>query len=219
MGGCGVKWKTKAVTSECLKTAIRLRSLPWLNEFYLAGGTALALTYGHRVSVDLDFFSPSNTLGFAERPPVVEHLKALGSRIEEQKDGTVHALYKTTHISFFRYAYPLLRPVRHWEELRVAHPLDIGLMKLGAVIGRGSRKDFVDLYVLLHKEITLPRLLKLAAKKFSDSGEFALQAYRALVYFADAEKEPPLNMLQDISWHNVKRFFETEVRQLTHSFK
>lgn len=213
-----MKWRPEAVTPGCLETAHKLEAFLWLKDFYLAGGTALALTFGHRVSVDLDFFSGSNSLGFVERQPLPADLKALGAVIEEQKDGAVHALYKTTHISFFRYRYPLLRPLRRWRGLSIAHPVDIGLMKVNAVIGRGSRKDFVDLYVILKKEISLPRLLKLSAKKFPDAGDFTLQACRALVYFADADKEPPIKMIQNISWLEVKRFFETEIRRVARPF-
>src|SRR5438874_2403953 len=91
LGRRGMKWKTEAIPSGCLKAAQALDSLPWLKDFYLAGGTALALYYGHRLSVDLDFFSPKNDLGFTEREAILESLRSIGSEIEEEKNGTVHA--------------------------------------------------------------------------------------------------------------------------------
>ena len=219
LGGCVVKWNTKAVPPGCLKAARVLAPLRCLDAFYLAGGTALALTYGHRLSVDLDFFSPTNPLGLMERPAVLESLRSAGAEIEEEKDGTLHARLRGTHISFFRYRYPLLRGLRRWGHLRVAHPVDIGLMKLGAIIGRGSRKDFVDLYVILKEEMDLPRLLRLAPKKFPGSRDFRVQALRALVYFADADQEPDLRLPPTLSWPGIKRFFENEVRSLSQTFR
>jgi len=208
-----MNWKTEAVTRGCQETAEALRSFPWLKEFYLAGGTALALRYGHRISVDLDFFSSSNDLRFTGRERLLEGFQAIGALVEEQKDGTVHARYQKTHISFFRYRYPLLRPLTLWNGIHVAGPLDIGLMKIGAIMGRGSRKDFVDLYFILKEASTLPQLLRLAHKKFSTGEQWVLLACRALVYFEDADREPPLKMTSNVSWPEVKRFFETEVRK------
>jgi hypothetical protein len=213
-----VKFHLEAVTSGCLAAARVLGAWKGLEEFYLAGGTALALIYGHRVSVDLDFFSSTNVLGFTERQPLLETLREAGGRIEEEKDGTVHARLEGAHISFFRYRYPLLAPLSPWERIRLAHPRDIGLMKLGAIIGRGSRKDFVDLHTILQEEISLRSLLRLADKKFPGSHDFKVHALRALVYFDDADTEPELRMRQDMRWPAIKRFFETEVRALARPF-
>jgi len=214
-----MKWRTDALTPGCLKSAQKLKTFPWLKDFYLAGGTALALRYSHRVSVDLDFFSRQNALDWGGREPLLESLESLGSAMEEQKDGTIHARHGTTHVSFSRYRYPLLAPLARWDGIAVAAPLDIGLMKIGAIIGRGSKKDFMDLYVLAQNGPTLSTLLRAAPKKFSAGADFTLQACRALVYFKDAEEEPSLKMLRPVSWPEVKRFFEAEVRRLSHAYK
>ena len=85
-------------------------------------------------------------------------------------------------------------------------------MKIGAIIGRGSRKDFFDLYAVCRR-IPLKRLLSESPRKFKDSRDFGLQALRALVFFEDAEREPPLAGLP-WTWGQVKAFFESEVRSL-----
>ncbi|MBI3292216.1 MAG: nucleotidyl transferase AbiEii/AbiGii toxin family protein [Elusimicrobia bacterium] len=208
-------WNIQALTRGCVATAQKLGALSALHEFYLAGGTALALWFGHRVSVDLDFFSERNPLGFAERQTLQTALRRVGIRLEEEREGTLQARDKNTHLSFFYYRYPLLRPRRQWKGLQLAHPVDIALMKVGAIIGRGSQKDFFDLYVVLHKGFTLTQLLRLARKKFKDTHDIILQAYRALVYFQDADQEPLPKMLLPIPWPRVKEFFETEVRKNT----
>ncbi len=203
----------EALPKQGRDTAGKLGRLPWLEDFYLAGGTALALLFGHRISVDLDFFSQKNTLGFSERQRAVADLISLRAQIEEEKEGTVHIRCQNTHVSFFRYAYPLLRPTTRWEGLQIAHPEDIALMKMGAIIGRGSKKDFFDLYVLLHEGgLSLPKLFRRSKKKFEGSRDFQLQALRAMVYFDDAEREPDPRLIKKLSWPEVKRFFEREVR-------
>ncbi|MCB4756840.1 MAG: nucleotidyl transferase AbiEii/AbiGii toxin family protein [Elusimicrobia bacterium] len=207
-----MKWHKEAVTEGCLRAAGHLRKFIWLKEFYLAGGTALALQYGHRISVDLDFFSETNDLDFSNRQPLIQDLLSAGSQIEEEKDGTVHARLEGAHMSFFRYKYPLLKPLRLWEGIPIAHPLDIGLMKMGAIIGRGSRKDFLDFYVIMKDLGSLPIFFRASKKKFPGVLDFPLQASKALVYFQDADEEPPLRMISPLSWHSVKAFFEKEVR-------
>lgn len=213
-----MKWRTDAVTKPCLDAAAGLSALPWLRQFYLAGGTALALYYGHRISVDLDFFSDTNALGFAERQRCLKDLIALKAVIEEEKDGTLHARYKKTHISFFRYTYPLLREKNEWIKIPMANPDDIALMKVGAIIGRGSKKDFFDLHRYLQEKTSLSKLLKMSKKKFRGTLDFPLQAMRAMVYFNDAEYEPDPRMLTKVSWPEVKRFFEKEVRSIARPF-
>jgi hypothetical protein len=189
-----------------------------MRDFYLAGGTALALRFAHRISIDLDFFSDCNPLGFPQRQELRKAFESLHATLEEEKDGTLHFLMQKTHLSFFRYSYRLLRPPRLWGGLRVADPLDIGLMKIGAIMGRGSKKDFVDLYFILQAGVRLPQLMRAARKKFPDVHDFALQASRALVYFQDADSEPPLRMLKPVAWAAIKAFFEQEVRKIVQPF-
>ncbi len=84
-------------------------------------------------------------------------------------------------------------------------------MKLGAIIGRGSRKDFVDLYVIC-QELPLTRLLALGRRKFKRSHEFTLQALKALCFFEDAEQDPPVVTPVPVAWERVKQFFIHAVR-------
>ena len=73
-------------------------------------------------------------------------------------DGNPLLLVDGLHVGFFSYGYPLREPVQMVESIGLASLLDIGLMKLDAVIGRGSRKDFYDLYII-SRQIPLPELL------------------------------------------------------------
>lgn len=188
-------------------------------DFYLAGGTGLALLLDHRRSVDLDFFSRTNRLEFSGRRALFADLRRVSTwRVLEEKDGTVHGLMGRVRVSFFWYDVPLVKPVIRWGALRIASLEDIGLMKIVAIIGRGSRKDFVDLYTICQR-ISLSRLLTLGRRKFRDSRDFSLQALKALCFFKDAEQEPALVMVKPISWEGMKAFFTHEVKQLTRTYR
>lgn len=202
-----------AVPSSLLRLLERLAGLTVFQEFYLAGGTGLALLIDHRRSVDLDLFSNRNRLDFEGRQRLLEKLRRLpGWQQIEAKDGTLHGRIGRVKVSFFWYDLPLVRPLIRQGDLRIASIEDIGLMKMGAIIGRGSRKDFLDLYAVCRK-IPLKTLLSKAGRKFRDSRDFTLQAMRALHFFEDAEREPLLTGVP-WSWSQVRGFFESQVRSL-----
>lgn len=204
-------WHTNALPKDVLKAAPLLSRLPLLDRFYLAGGTALALRLGHRVSVDLDFFSKEALLDARERGQLKEALSALGRlEVREEKEGALHVSIRGVETSFLHYPYPLLRKTLSWKGLRIASIQDIGLMKLGALIGRGARKDFRDLREIC-RVLPLENLLKRAPNKFPDAGDFVFQASKALVYFADAEYDKDPRLLKQVPWQEVRRFFEREV--------
>ena len=99
-------------------------------------------------------------------------------------------------------------------------------MKLSAVLGRGSKKNFIDLYSSYHhnisqqrgSKINLEKSMKFASEKYPDHEDFVMMAARALVYFADAEKEPMPRMIIDVEWESVKAYFELEVPKLIKRF-
>jgi hypothetical protein len=119
---------------------------PTVPSFYLAGGTALALHLGHRESVDFDFFRPES---FDPRQ-LLEELPAPPRVVvlQEARD-TLTVDFRGVKTSFFAYRHPLLKPLEHGPlTVSLASIPDIATMKLAAIAGRGSRKDFVDLYFI-----------------------------------------------------------------------
>lgn len=186
--------------------------------FYLAGGTGLALRLNHRRSVDLDFFSRTNRLDAAGRRALLAALRPFPSwKTLEAKNETVHGLTGRVRVSFFWYPQPLVKPLSQIASTRVASLEDIGVMKIAAIIGRGSRKDFVDLYAICQR-IPLTRLLALGQRKFAQVRDFRWQALKALNFFTDAEQEPIVVMIQPVSWGQITAFFSREVRRLAHPF-
>ena len=74
-------------------------------------------------------------------------------------------------------------------------------MKLAAITGRGSRKDFVDIYFLL-QEYTLKEMMHFYNKKYFDGSEYMV--IKSLTYFDDAEKDNNIEMIYRISWNKIK---------------
>lgn len=181
----------------------------WLSNFYLAGGTALALQLGHRISVDLDFFSQKDF----SLPLLKKDVAFVGEYVlTNEEDGTLDGLIDDVKVTFLRYEYPLLYPLNSFEGVALADIRDIACMKLDAVSSRGSRKDFIDIFFLLER-FSLDEMLDLFAKKYSHIQYNKLHLLKSLVYFSDAEDEPMPVMLRDVSWDDVKKRIVEETKK------
>lgn len=197
--------------SQARELFIGLGREPWIEAFYLAGGSAAALHLGHRVSVDLDFFSEQAY----EVEPLVQRLRALGRlTIQQQSPGTMVGRLDGVRISFFTYPYPLLEKPIIVDGVRVASLSDIALMKIVAIGQRGRMRDFVDLVFICRAGWSLEELLRRIPQKYTTVSYPSYHLLRALTYFDDAEGDEPPKMLMDFDWAEVRRFFEGEVRRL-----
>lgn len=186
---------------------------PIATPFYLAGGTALALLLGHRISVDLDFFS-GDVFSVSS---LVLQLNALGNlKIEDQSETTFNGSLDGVKISFFQYPYPLLFPTKEYNGVHLADERDIGAMKVQAISGRGSKKDFVDLFVLL-KKYSLQELFDFFHKKYAKFNYNKLHIFKSLSYFYDADTDPEPVYIHPISWIEVKKVIQNTVDEYTRS--
>ncbi len=174
--------------------------------FYLAGWTALALWMGHRRSMDLDFFSETDEVHTRARQELIHSFSGHHAQVIENVDGNLLLLVNGLHVGFFSYGYPLLEPVQVVENIGLASLLDIGLMKLDAIIGRGSRKDFYDLYII-SRQIPLQELLNAGERKYPQVRDFPLMAVEGLLQFDNADRDLQPEMVTDLPWENVRRFF------------
>lgn len=171
----------------------------------LAGGTALALQIGHRKSNDLDFFG---TVDF-ETMDVHEVFAGFSKVISLQRSKNINIFnINGIKVDFVNYSYPWLEEYIMEENIRLAKLPDIAAMKLAATTGRGSRKDFVDIYFLL-KKYSLKEMLGFYRKKYFDASEFLV--LKSLTYFEDAEKEPPIATKDNIPWEKIKGLILKEV--------
>jgi len=197
----------------------RLASRAWVGETYLAGSAALALYIGHRPVRDLDFMTQANRLTPQERRDVLGDLLAMDpeTRVETARDGYLFArLAGDVALRLFYYPYPLADPERELASapgLLVASPVDLGLMKLGAIISRGSKRDFVDLY-LLCRHLELEDLLRRAEDKFGHVGDFPLQALKGLADRSATDGEPMPRLATPLAWEEIEAWCDERVRTL-----
>lgn len=179
--------------------------------FYLADNTALALQLGHRDSIDFGFFS-EDSFSTIELEKKVEQI-FVGDQIirtHETTNALSIVIDSSIKLSFFSYPYKLIRPPIEDNYFRMASIEDIGAMKLSAITGRSTLKDYVDLYFILQR-IGLKQLLEEATTKFPTIDSSAM--LKSLVYFADIKEEPILFKHGDnVSLDTIKEFLSETVK-------
>lgn len=183
-----------------------------LDNFYLAGGTGLALVFGHRMSIDLDFFSSKKT----DNEHIVRELKQMGNfEVETLEERTLHGIFEGTKVSFIHYPYGMLRKMHVFHGIQIADPIDIACMKISAISSRGTKKDFVDLYYLLQKW-SLSEIIMYFEEKYADIGYNMMHIFKSLSYFADSDSDPDPLFLDKghPSWITIKRTIQREVKKL-----
>lgn len=193
----------------------RLGILPSLKSFkgnfYLAGGTALALQIGHRSSIDFDFFSPRDI----DTKKLYEKIEKIfkGNKIlkTHEEKNTLYVFINGVKISFISYKCKLNKKMINEKYINLAAAEDIGCMKLSAITSRASNKDYIDLYYILNI-IPLKTLLKLTKKTMPRLDTNLV--LKSLVYFNDIEKEPiDFKNNNEVDFKEAKTFLINEVKR------
>lgn len=203
-------WNT--VTPDMHVILKQFSNTPTGAKFYLAGGTALSLQLGHRLSVDLDFFSPTEDIPTI-RPALELVLAPFDFTLADSAWGNLVYLVQNVRVGFYGYGYELVAPLVETPEARLASVKDIALMKLDALLARAARKDFYDLYFIC-QQISLREILNLAPKKYPHTRDFEAQSVKRLTYFESAEQDPDPTLLQPINWNQVKEYFTAQAREI-----
>lgn len=186
-----------------------LGKIPEIKNFYLAGGTALALQIGHRYSVDLDFFIAQKFSTAKLLKKLLAHPNCVKQSLSE---GTLYIALNNVSCSFIVYLYPLIdQTVPSPWGIQLASIVDIGAMKINAIGGRGYRRDFVDLYFLAQIR-PLPVIWEDFKKRYANTGLSTFHVLKSLTYFVDAEKDPLPNMIKRVDWKKIRAFFEKETK-------
>jgi predicted nucleotidyltransferase component of viral defense system len=188
------------IDSNTHATLLSLLEKDYLDKFSLAGGTSLALRFGHRNSIDLDFFS-------------IESFDPLLLRNILQADypdlifsgNNKYMLFCTINsikVDFVYHPYPLIEPSEIIENIRLFSLKDVVAMKFQAITQRGSKKDFYDLWQLL--QLMQPEeLIKIYADKYGEQQIWMMLT--SVTYFYDAEEQPePKIFVKDLNWREVK---------------
>ncbi|MDO8610059.1 MAG: nucleotidyl transferase AbiEii/AbiGii toxin family protein, partial [bacterium] len=192
---------------------ILLTFVSWKNEFYLAGGTGLALQIGHRDSVDFDFFTKRSF----DTSVIIEKLSKLFDKVsftvtQVEKNTVSILLQSEIKISFMTYDYELLNPLIQTEYMNIASISDIACMKLSTIMQRSSLKDYVDLYEIM-KIYSLDQLLLFAKKKYPIIDLSVI--LKSLSYFEDIVDEPLIYQDEKTqpSLDEIIHFFQNEVKK------
>ncbi|CAN5542301.1 nucleotidyl transferase AbiEii/AbiGii toxin family protein [soil metagenome] len=199
-----------AVHQATLELLRELSSLDEIKDFSLAGGTALALHLGHRISVDLDFFS--------ERPfdetKLLTKLRSLLSPVNilTQSENSLNLFIREIRTDFLSHQYKKCKPIKKVDGISLFAIEDIAAMKLSAVASRGTKKDFYDIYFIL-QEFSLPEIFSFMNQKYPDLNQ--LQVLMSLTYFDDAENSLEPVILKPVDWHAVKEFLAEVVRNFS----
>ncbi len=201
----------QAIESGAKKQLALLKKTGIFDDVYLAGGTALALWLGHRISYDLDFFTATSF----DRDRFLQKLTEIGFKLDQESWGTLSGRLQKTKFSLFVYEYPLIDETSKYQGVDVAGLRDLAAMKITAISSRGTKRDFVDLYYLKDK-FSVEEMIGFYDKKFRKLDTSRTHLLKSLNYFKDAEGDPEPNMLKsDYSWKKVKDFFTQEAQKIT----
>lgn len=208
--------ETACLAPESRDLIVRLAGRDWAPDVYLAGSAALALYLGHRPVRDLDLMSGSRRLAGAERRDLLADVLTVDpeAQVETARDGYLAlATGSDVQLRLYYYPYPLVDPETEVDGLAVASAIDLGLMKLGAIISRGTKRDFVDLY-LLCRRLDLAELLDRAEEKYGHVRDFPLQALKGLADRSLTAAEPMPRLAAALRWAEVEEWLDGVVAAL-----
>ncbi len=192
---------TQTVEPLTLGLLKRLMADGALGQFNLVGGTALSLQIGHRKSIDLDLFTQSDF----EADTVLKHLVEAGyePQVKHLQKQTLIAEIQGVKVDFIRFRYAFAYDVLVIDGIRMADIKDISCMKVDAIMGRGRKKDFFDLYFLL-QHFTLTDIMSRYSQMFRHSTLF--HVYKSLTWFDDADLDGAIDVMdKKITWEKVKK--------------
>lgn len=178
-----------------------------LENYYMIGGTALSLQLGLRLSYDFDFCVQNQF----NNEILLQELKTLGLiEVKQNQKGTCDVILNGVQVSFFYYPNPNINNYITTDEmpkLKMASILDIAIMKIVAIGGRGAKKDFFDLYNIINKtDIDIKELAQGLIKKCGDNVNY-MNIIMGLSYFEDAEQEILPDAFIEYDWDSIKEFF------------
>lgn len=207
-----IEWHYETLPRNTKKALDFFSTQKWLknSDWYLAGGTALALQTGNRKSLDLDFFTEKEN--FNERNLLGHFLKNNDWQTDIEEKNTIYGQLFKAKISFIAYPFfiPAQKPLWH-NNVKVLHAKDIGVMKITAISQRGKKRDFFDLYWCAKNIEPLEEIVRRLPAQYPHIAHNYHHLLKALVYFEDAEKDKDPEIFFDADWKMVKKFFRKEV--------
>lgn len=199
---------TKTLSEDAAGVLAILGNSRILKSTYLAGGTACALQLGHRVSLDLDFFTEKEF----NTEVVLSSLEKLpGFKLDKTVKWTILGSFPKVKFSYFYYRYALIKKPTTFFKIKIASLEDIAAMKIAAICDRGTKRDFIDLYFLI-KKFSLEKIFKFYDQKYAKLSNNLFHIIKSLDYFEDAELQESPKMLISVSWDEVKKFLPNKLK-------
>lgn len=182
-----------------------------IKNYYMAGGTALAIQTGLRESFDFDFFVQEQF----DIQQLVQELEVIGElQVTSYREGTLHCILENVQLTFLYFPNKLLEKLVKIEEipnLYLASIKDIALMKLIAISQRGTKKDFFDLFYICNKlNMTIKDFLDLLKSKYDQNKINFSHIIKSLSYFEDAEDEILPKTFIQYDWEKIKEYYKEE---------
>ena len=180
-----------------------------LKDFYLVGGTALALMLGHRMSVDIDLFTITEFNGDQTAKHLSDNYNAV---FKSFRNNYIAGYIEEIQIDMMVHKYPHVRPLFNAEGIRMSSLEDIAAMKINAIAGNGSRiKDFVDIHYLL-KEMSYEQIIDAYSAKYPNIN--IKQARMSLLHFEDIDFTTKVVLMKDVfKWNEVKNSIKNASEQ------
>ena len=166
-------------------------------DYFLVGGTSLAMQIGHRRSDDIDLFTPQEINKDEIGDYLFSNYRGNVSVINSQK--TIYQIkLHDIKVDFVKHPYNLVEPVNEDEGIRYLGKKDIAAMKIRAIENSGNRaKDFIDIYYLL-MEMPLENIFEYYKQKYCTLDIYS--AKKSLGYFDDVPDE---------SWAEIRMIKDT----------
>lgn len=188
----------------------QINEIDIFHNFSLVEGTALSLKFGHRISIDLDFFSTDKFLN----ADIIKVLKEVfGDKFEYEPSSNEHfgifCYIDKVKIDIVRFPHERIAPIEIIDNIRFYNNQDIAAMKIQAILGRGKKKDFWDLAELL-KHYSLEDIINWHKQKYKGQ-ILAIGIPTALTYFDDADSSENPICLQGHTWQQIKRDISQKV--------
>ncbi len=204
------------VSPETIVLIRELQTLAELKEFYLVGGTSLALQLGHRNSIDIDLFTQND---FETKVLISTLLQRFHDCIIDYEGRqTCLSVINSIKVDFISHPFPLIKPPITEEGITFLSMEDISAMKLHAIVNSGQRlKDFIDIYFLLER-FSIKQMLQFYEAKYERTNP--LIALKALTFFGDIDEtiDPP-KMKKRISLDKIKTRIHQAVDHSNKIFK
>ena len=161
------------------------------SDYYLVGGTALALQYGHRRSLDFDLF----TIKSFETQSIIRAIRKNHEinqiHIDEPNQLTLVANH--VKMTFYQYEYPVIHNEKLEDVITLPDDLSIAAMKAFALGRRAKWKDYVDLFFIF-KHHSIQEVMDRAHEYYGE-GEFSDKLFRGQLDF-----HQDINYIEPVDW-------------------